>query len=132
MKLSYRAAHYDYNPPTLEVSEGEILGKYRGAAWRCHTLQAVPVPQSSMTLKYRGAFYAPNEPADLYPAGVAQRVQRASKPSPVPNSLPVLKELAQVHRSNLQRNLERRLDAAKQRGDQTLVAILEKERNQLI
>jgi len=40
-------------------------------------------------------------------------------------------EVTRVHRENLQRNLQRRMDAAKARGDQALLRMLEAEANYL-
>lgn len=40
-------------------------------------------------------------------------------------------EVSRVHRENLQRNLQRRMEAAKARGDQALVRMLEAEANYL-
>lgn len=36
MKLSYRGVSYEAEPTTLEVTEGEIRGMYRGPAWKRH------------------------------------------------------------------------------------------------
>ena len=38
-------------------------------------------------------------------------------------------EVSRVHRENLQLNLQRRMDAAKARGDQALLRMLEAEAN---
>ena len=40
-------------------------------------------------------------------------------------------DLADVHHANMLKNLERRLQTAKDRGDQHLVRLLEQERNQI-
>ncbi len=36
MKLSYRGVSYEIEPSTLEVTEGEVGGLYRGQAWRVY------------------------------------------------------------------------------------------------
>lgn len=41
----------------------------------------------------------------------------------------LLAQAAQLHRANLRKNLERRLEAAKARGDENLVRMLEAEAN---
>ena len=41
----------------------------------------------------------------------------------------VRKQSASTHRTNLQKNLARRLEAARNRGDETLVKLLEAEAN---
>lgn len=43
----------------------------------------------------------------------------------------VLKETAQAHRSNLQKNLQYRLEVARAKGDERLVRQLEAEANYL-
>ena len=57
MKLCYRGISYE-STPTLEVTEGEILGKYRGTPWFSRHL-SVPyfVRRSTFGLKYRGAVF---------------------------------------------------------------------------
>ncbi len=47
------------------------------------------------------------------------------------NKREVLQETARVHRANLQKILERRLEAARTRGDDRLVRQLEAESNYL-
>jgi hypothetical protein len=130
MKLSYRGASYEYNLPVLEVTEGEILGKYRGVDWRCHTVQEMPVPQPSHAFKYRGVPYG-NQAGNAVPTTTAQvpTIQIASSIE-IPDTLPA-KEIARVHHANLRRNLERRLQAAQQRGDLNLVRMLEAESREL-
>jgi hypothetical protein len=41
----------------------------------------------------------------------------------------IVTEMTQVHRANLQKNLQRRLDAARAKGDAELVRMLEAEAN---
>lgn len=57
MKLSYRGVSYDYNPPKVETTEGQIGGKYRGLDWRFRNLKKPPVLQPTVNLKYRGVSY---------------------------------------------------------------------------
>ncbi|MEY2976789.1 MAG: hypothetical protein ACO3NK_11080 [Prochlorotrichaceae cyanobacterium] len=42
-----------------------------------------------------------------------------------------LKNVSQTHRDNLQKRLDRRLEAARARGDQSLINLLEAEANYL-
>ena len=52
-KLFYRGANYEVNPPTVELSEEELVGKYRGQVWKTRKLKnAIP---GTTGLKYRGA-----------------------------------------------------------------------------
>lgn len=41
----------------------------------------------------------------------------------------VLTQVAQAHRVNMQRNLQRRLESARAKGDETLIRMLEAEAN---
>jgi hypothetical protein len=42
------------------------------------------------------------------------------------------KAIEEIHRENIRRNLERRLQAARERGDQDLIRLLEAESKQLL
>ncbi len=131
MKLSYRGVNYEYSAPSLEVTEGEILGKYRGVGWHCHTLKEIPVPQSNTALTYRGVNYETNPSV----GGCRSLPGRSMLSGRVPvssRSLAVRQAIDEVHRTNLRRNLERRLQAAKARGDEQLVSLLEAESKQLV
>ncbi|MDJ0737872.1 MAG: DUF4278 domain-containing protein [Nostocaceae cyanobacterium] len=127
MKLKYRGVDYEYHPLGIEVSEGELSGKYRGGSWRYHYPRHIGVPQTAAELKYRSVPYYTGSPQ-----AVAQMIQRKQQNQAV--SLSTAKrvgtqadELAQVHLSNIRRNLERRLQAARQRGDINLINLLEDE-----
>jgi hypothetical protein len=133
MKLSYRGVNYELTPPTLEVTEGEILGQYRGVSWRCHTLQEMPVPQVNLALTDRGVTYNPNQETDQVTSSAAWgAATKPAKPVFVPKAFPVRKQTEQVHRANLLRNLERRIQVARERGDLNLIGLLEAESQQLV
>jgi hypothetical protein len=131
MKLTYRGIGYDYEPPSIDMMESEFGGKYRGNAWTVRYPRHVPVPQPVATLKYRGVPY--------------QTGQTLGSRTPVTASVPaaaiavsmenpheeMLAEVAKAHRESICRSLERRLEAAKARGDRHLVQMLEKESQQL-
>ncbi len=57
MKLSYRGITYDYTPPQVQATEGEVSGKYRGLDWRFRNLKKPPVLQPTVNVKYRGVSY---------------------------------------------------------------------------
>jgi hypothetical protein len=132
MKLSYRGVNYEYQPLTLEVTEGEILGKYRGVNWRCHTLNEIPIPQPDRVLKYRGVAYHPNQDVEACQTAIAQSSRPRAIKTATASEVVTRKALEEVHRENLRRNLERRLQAARERGDQNLVNLLEAESRQLL
>jgi membrane protein implicated in regulation of membrane protease activity len=58
IKLSYRGVNYEPAPPAVEVSEGEVTGKYRGQVWRTSQLKNAVVVQPAIGMKYRGASVA--------------------------------------------------------------------------
>jgi hypothetical protein len=60
MKLCYRGVCYDYNPPTVETTESEFVGKYRGLDWRFHAVKKAPVQPTNVELQYRGVAYNTN------------------------------------------------------------------------
>lgn len=57
MKLTYRGVTYDYNPPTVAVTNSELVGKYRGLDWRFRNLEKPAILQPTVALKYRGVAY---------------------------------------------------------------------------
>jgi len=145
MKLSYRGVPYDYVPPSVGITEGEVLGKYRGLPWREHLVREVPVSQPSYYLKYRGVPYWSNQVSDTgrvvepqvaltspvvtpglgietYGAPVRVRSQRERQR---------LTEVARIHQQNLRQRLNYRLEKAKQKGDETLIHLLEAEQQQI-
>lgn len=75
MKLTYRGVSYEYNPPVVETSATETVGKYRGLDWRFRNPQKVPVLQSNLELKYRGVAYHTNPQAAATPTQVAEPVK---------------------------------------------------------
>ncbi len=130
MKLSYRGVEYNYQPVSIEVTEPELIGQYRGrSCYRTH-LASMPVPQPSHLLKYRGVAYRSGVVAD----------QAAAMPEPVsvtPVTVPAspaaafryrgISAVDQVHNTFIRRTLEHRLAVARRQGDQNLVQLLEME-----
>ncbi|NET57426.1 MAG: DUF4278 domain-containing protein [Symploca sp. SIO2E6] len=57
MKLLYRGIGYENQPSTLEVSEGEIGGKYRGQTWKIHRPKQNLRHPLFRELIYRGISY---------------------------------------------------------------------------
>ncbi|MEC4803751.1 MAG: DUF4278 domain-containing protein [Jaaginema sp. PMC 1079.18] len=134
MQYTYRGVNYDRAPLSLEVTEGEIAGSYRGQAWRKnhprHVLELKPKPP----LQYRGV-----------PYGQQTYVQTQSGPRATCQlkSLPSIPELnnserqtrhnlaQQIHLENIRRHLEHRIQVATAKGDRELIAILKRESQEL-
>ncbi len=142
MKLIYRGNTYDYDPtqsrpdnagrpvkPAPRLQEPYTL-MYRGATY--HADPTAAQPQSfqprSYDLLYRGATYHVDRDAQgnltaLTQAAHASRSKAAARVSQ--------RDVSQLHRANLTSNLQRRLQAAQERGDQRLLDLLEVERQQI-
>ena len=136
MKLTYRGVSYDRAPASLEVTEGDILGKYRGQLTRCHkATQPLERPDvESMLLHYRGGLYSAMKPAVAGSMKQPRVLQAPAASCPI--RLPQLSKLMnqdvrQVHLENMRRSLEQRIQSAQAKGDQHLVKILRQESNNL-
>jgi len=56
MKLKYRGASYEYNPPQIPISEGEEVGEYQGKTFHFYRpMEALRQPP--LDLNYRGVSY---------------------------------------------------------------------------
>lgn len=147
MELSYRGLHYDYDPPTIDMMEGEAGGLYRGCQWQVRYPRHIPVPQPSHSLKYRGVSYfshasshanVENEVSDPAPATIPTPVATVNKTSVLSNPKPqkkpqkdIWQEVAHAHQISICRSLERRMNAAQAKGDQKLINLLQKESQDL-
>jgi hypothetical protein len=136
MRLSYRGTRYETELPTFEMLEGDVVGKYRGQNLKLQYPypKHIPVPQTPLDLKYRGVAYSTHRPVAvedyLRDPSAAMPI---SQPTPLQNvRQQVLMDLAETHRTNIYRSLERRLQVAKNLGDQTLVGLLESELQQIV
>ena len=135
MKPFYRGQSYESEVPSLEVTEAEIAARaYQDQRWKCRTLNEIPVPQSPdhqspEQLKDQGTT-DPTHPR-CTGAAPAETAKTLLKLNPEPHR-EILAAVARIHCSNIRQNLERRLQAAKARGDQSLVQLLEDEQKQLV
>lgn len=135
MKLTYRGIPYEYEPPTLEMTEGQEMGKYRGQAWTMRYPKHMNVPQPAMQLKYRGIAYETTVTGGTDAAPQSQTRVR-SNVMPSLRAVPSLNrelhvQLAQVHQTHLLERLVHRLEVARSNGDAELIRVLEQESQQL-
>ena len=121
MKLTYRGANYEYDIPTVDMIEGEVAGKYRGQNWNYRYPRHIPTPN-----KDGGRNYTTKRDSQAGDRDVAT----ASAPAAV-ESYPTVVEVAQVHRANICNILDRRQQAAKAKGDERLLRLLELEWQQM-
>jgi hypothetical protein len=139
MKLCYRGVEYNYNPPSLEVKESEILGRYRGRPFHFAYVSHVPVPQPVAQLTYRGVPYTTTAeghvqsvvPVEEPRRSVFQTIQSVEN-SGMRARRHLLQEATVAHRTNIQRSLEHRLAVARAQGNDALVQQLEAEKHQLV
>ncbi|MEM9004034.1 MAG: DUF4278 domain-containing protein [Cyanobacteria bacterium P01_F01_bin.86] len=136
MKLCYRGVEYDYTPPTLEVSESEALGRYRGRSLRFSYVKHVPFPQPKADLSFRGAAYHADNYGQVKPVATTQESPQRSKFMPVFDSMAaarrqLLQESASIHQESIRRSLQHRIEVAQAQGDAVLVQQLEDEMHQL-
>ncbi|MUG99054.1 DUF4278 domain-containing protein [Scytonema sp. UIC 10036] len=131
MKLTYRGTHYEQNPLNPEVTAGETGGKYRGQTWTRHYPRHIPQTQPIAELKYRGVAYSIGDPLDVELMVLSKQ---RSKDASVVESGSVKKcanEITKAHLTNIRRNLEHRLQVAREQGDQNLIRLLEDEAKQI-
>lgn len=138
MRLCYRGVEYDYNPPSLEVKEREMVGNYRGRPLHFNYVSHVPVPQPVAHLTYRGVDYDTTSQGQVRPHVVStdQRPSvfqaiRSADNSVMRARRHLLKEAAQSHRSNIERTLQHRIAVARAQGNEMLLKQLEEEMHQL-
>jgi hypothetical protein len=136
MKLCYRGVDYDYTPPSLEVRESEITGRYRGRPTHFKYVSHLPIPQPVASYTYRGVGYSTNAQGQVQPAAVApQRQPIFQAGRVVAGGLQarrhLLKEAADAHRVNIQRSIQHRIEVARSQGNDQLLRQLEDELHQL-
>lgn len=147
MKYSYRGVEYTPVSPSVEVTETEIIGHYRGTPCRRRQYATTDLHQPTHVMTYRGVEYG---------QGVNHSTTRQESPLPqtpripdvVPQSISVgtalnysrpsgrlglrdVSDLEKVHNTFIRQTLEHRLAVAKRKGDQGLVQMLEQEQHQL-
>lgn len=121
MNLTYRGANYEYDIPTVDMIEGEVAGKYRGQNWNYRYPRHIPAPN-----KYGGRNYTTKRDSQAGDRDVA-----AASAAGAVKSYPTGVEVAQVHRANICNILDRRQQAAKAKGDERLLRLLELEWQQM-
>lgn len=142
MQLTYRGAHYEYTPRGAEATREETVFRairptfslhYRGSVYTVdpNAELSLPVLKPAAQLMYRGATYALNgwtKPADA----VQSTFSTVSGKPGFSKKTSGKAEFATVHRSNMHTNVQRRLQVARERGDQTLINLLERELQQIV
>jgi Domain of unknown function (DUF4278) len=124
MKLTYRGVPYEYNPCPQDMTESQILGKYRYHAWSLRYPRHMNIPQPVTQWQYRGV------PYQTTTTGGIQAISKAIPARPkIPQ--PQISEVTKIHHAYLLKSLQHRIDVAKSKGDTHLVYLLEEESRQL-
>ncbi|MBD2072205.1 DUF4278 domain-containing protein [Leptolyngbya sp. FACHB-671] len=143
MKLSYRGVRYDSVSTPINMVESEGTGNYRGSNFHFTYPRHIPVRQPVLELKYRGVAYQTNATGGVESISPAIRAAKAAvrdvfRPSGMDQARSairarqeILSEVAKVHRQNIERSLQHRIEVARERGDQNLVNVLEREMQQI-
>lgn len=142
MQLTYRGAQYDYTPRSAEaVRETNVFRAirpsynlhYRGAVYTVdpNAEPALPSVHPSANLVYRGVAYNLNG-GKRSTAAVQNRASVGSSRPHFHQKASDNAEFVLTHRSNLRSNVQRRLQVARERGDQNLVSLLERELQQIV
>lgn len=137
MRLTYRGHDYEQEPvPPMQMRDSGSVGLYRGRELHFSYPRHVPVPQPVNRLQYRGVAYQTTETGEVNSMG------RVVRPAAHPQAHQAIahaharlidqQELAKVHHQYLMERLQRRLEVARAKGDDTLVRQLEQEQHQLV
>lgn len=117
MRHSRVVQSYNYAAPSLEVTEAEQLDRRSSRGWTCQTVEQMGVLHADLPKQVE--VKAPVE---------SQRdvVRRSLRKAKLPHSI------ADAHRLTIHRNVSRRMQAAKERGDEQLLRALEAELRDMI
>ena len=139
MKLNNRAFNYEPNLSNIELTESEIVDN-QGTDWKQKYPRHIPVPQVKIDLKSPAVECSTGDLIDIeanqlrqnYIADDSVAVSRKNEVVLTKTKRQqLLEELNNVHLNNLRRNLEHRLEVAREKGDENLIRLLEAEFEQL-
>ncbi|MGF1514785.1 MAG: DUF4278 domain-containing protein [Elainellaceae cyanobacterium] len=137
MKLSYRGISYTQSPLAVEQMESDLSGSYRGHQFKFGYPRHIPASHPVVALSYRGVPYQTTATGDVQPVRPSQPqplrdLAALREREPQMQQRAVMQDLAAVHHRNLYEMLERRIQSARAKGDQSLVEQLEQERRQMV
>lgn len=96
--------------PSLEVTEVEMLARRSPKGWTCQTIAEMSIPHVDLSKKVEA------KPVKARRTGIIRRAH----------------SIADAHRLTIHRNVTRRMQAAKERGDEQLLRALEAELRETI
>lgn len=126
MKIYFCSSNHKYSPPTLEITESEITSHNRRQTWQPNYPRHIRSRESQ----------SHRSPGSIFHDGLAKpkTCHIACNNSEALNILQyqlIDQQVKKVHLENARRNLNRRLQKAKSRGDQQLITLLNQESQQL-
>ena len=126
MKISCCSLNHQYSPPTIELTESEITSHHRKQTWK----MTYPRHLHSRESQFH------RSPGAIFHDGLAKpkTCHISCNKSEAFNILKYQLKDQQVnkaHLENVRRNLDRRLQKAKAKGDQQLIKLLNQESQQL-
>lgn len=135
MKLTYRGNRYESEPNAIEMIDSQVVGRYRGQAVAFRYPRHIPVQQPMSGLTYRGVPYATTTTGEVRSVAPSVQTQPAVPGIAAVQSVSAIAsarqramaEVAKVHRQNILQTLQHRIEVAKAKGDEMLVAQLEQE-----
>lgn len=119
MRHSRVVQSYNYvATPSLEVTEAELLNRRSPRGWTCQTVAQMGIPHADLPKKVE-------EPVPAKPQRncIVRRSHSAAS---------LRTATADAHRLTIHRNVTRRMQAAKERGDEKLLRALEAELREMI
>ena len=106
MKLTYRGTTYESDIPTIDVTEGEVGGRYRGQNWNYRYPRHISVPGPPRNFKYRGLSFSKGETITSSAVAIAQITETIAPIQPQAVESPSAKNnIGPVHQANLCRIL---------------------------
>lgn len=133
MKFNDRAISYESYLPDLELTQCEVGGKYSGTSWRQKYPRHIRATEPKIDLKYREVGYSTGAAEDVEEMLKATSIAPENNQATLTKSSrqQVLEELHDIHLINIRRNLEHRLQVAREKGDAHLIRVLEAEFEQI-
>ena len=134
MKFNDRGISYESHPPDLELTQCEVGNKFRDTSGRQKYPRHIRATEPK-DLKYGEVGYCTGSPEDvegmLKATSIAAKNENNQAALTKSSRQQVLEELHDIHLSNIRRNLEHRLQVAREKGDLHLIRLLEAEFEQI-
>lgn len=128
MELTYRGVSHHYDPDTVEIRREEVTGRFRGQELTWRAVTSVSLPESILNLQFRGVPLRASQ-VDVTSLQPVQPQLNTKTLHPLQQNF--IDQVAELHRRNILLRLQQRLQAAKERGDDNLVQVLEAEQQQM-